>query len=105
MLDLARLWVNFLFRASFVRFGLNKESGRRLPIEQRGQRKTWFDAISSPNLGTYENTLGRSREDFKRHSVPTVGGNAHKVSQRVMGFTGKRSVVDVVENWLIPIET
>ena len=105
MLDLARLGVEFWVRTSLVRFGLDKESGRRLPIEHRGQRRTWFEAISGAHLGTYENTLGISREDFKRHCVPTVGGNTHKVSQGVMGFAGKRSAVDVIENWLIPIET
>jgi hypothetical protein len=37
--------------------------------------------------------------------MPTVGGKANKVPKSLLGVTGKRSLVDGIEDGLVPVET
>jgi hypothetical protein len=42
---------------------------------------------------------------FEGHCMPTVSGNANKVFQGLWRFAGKRSIINMIEHRLIPMES
>jgi hypothetical protein len=49
--------------------------------------------------------MGIVGKDFEGHDMSTVRNETDKISKGFFGFTGKRRVVDRVENRLIPVKT
>ena len=61
--------------------------------------------VTRMDLGPEDDAVGVSGQDLKSHYVAAVRCDANKVTKSLFGFTGKRGLVNRVEDRLVPVKT
>jgi hypothetical protein len=56
-------------------------------------------------LGPIEDASSVGGKYFEGHHMPTMWGETNKIAEGLFGFTGKRSLLNRIEDRLVPVET
>jgi len=60
--------------------------------------------VGRTDLRAQNDALGGVMKNAESHSVATMWGKADKVAEGLGGFTGEGGMINLEENWLIPME-